>query len=120
MRAWTGKWLLALNIALCLAVAVWSLKAPLRHDPAQILDQISIAQQTAEHGHAHGEAADMIWSQHGHSHDAADHDHNSALTPAPGGLSLHSPAAARHLTAGPGFAPPPIFAIEHPPRVWMS
>lgn len=120
MRAGIGRWLVALNIALCLAVAAWSLKAPLRHDPGQALIQQSIAEQAAEHGHAHGEAADLLWSQHGHSHDAADHDHNSALTPASNGLALQIPAADRHQAAGPGFAPPPLFAIEHPPRVWMS
>jgi hypothetical protein len=117
-------WRIGLQLLLCLALSVWSLKAPLSHGPAQALNQITLAvqaaQQAAEHGHSHGEAADLMWAQHGHSHDAADHDHNPVL--APGRIALSADFPPRRTRARTGAAPPqlPVFTIDRPPRLWKS
>jgi len=32
-----------------------------------------------DHGHSHGLEIDLLWAMHGHQHDLADHDHNTAV-----------------------------------------
>jgi len=109
----------ALKMLLCISLTVWSLKTPLRHDPALALAQQNATSLAESHGHSHETAFDDMWAQHGHSHDAADHDHNSALP-----LQEFEPSIEivvgdkRALHTGP-YRAAPIFGTDPPPRVWM-
>lgn len=62
-------------VLLCVALAVWSATPPATHAPA-VFDVIQDhLEMIADHGHSHGFEDDLAWALHGHSHDAADHDH---------------------------------------------
>ncbi len=66
-------------MGLCLSVLFWSLQPATAHTPA-ILDVLGEhAQMIEKHGHSHGLEEDLAWAMHGHSHDAADHDHSSVV-----------------------------------------
>lgn len=119
MRKGGGILAFALHLMLCLSMTFWSLNSATRHNPAQVFEQTIKSAEAAEHGHSHGEALDLIWSMHGHAHDAADHDHNSALTPAPVRLALQ-PMPRQHAPLTDRAAPPPpSFGFERPPRVLL-
>ncbi len=70
----------------------------------------------ADHGHSHGFEEDLFWALHGHSHDAADHDHSQVVL-----LANNGPAA---LLLGKDIwrlrtsrvDPFRDFRIERPPR----
>jgi hypothetical protein len=70
----------------------------------------------ADHGHSHGLNEDLYWALHGHSHEAADHDHGQALlelTPRSG--PMFGSLDAWRLAASSGGASG-VFRIERPPR----
>lgn len=101
---------------LCLSLVVWSVAPTATHAPTvfeAIQDQLEMI---ADHGHAHDVEEDLYWALHGHSHDAADHDHSHAFL-AFGDRTL---AASGYRDAWrPGGAPGGShrsFRIERPPR----
>jgi hypothetical protein len=109
----------ALHLMLCLSVSFWSLNSAPRHEPAQTFEQAAMAVELADHGHSHGDALDLAWLQHGHAHDVADHDHNSALTP-PAVSLTHLPGSRRREALPDRTAsPPPNFGFERPPRALL-
>jgi hypothetical protein len=70
----------------------------------------------ADHGHSHGFEEDLYWAMHGHSHEAADHDHSQAfVTP---GDRTHLASAHRDAwrirASSDGHHV--NFRIERPPR----
>ena len=117
MRKGDGIIAFALRLTLCVSVAFWSLNGATRHDPAQMAAQAEKQTEIADHGHSHGEALDLIWTLHGHAHDTADHDHNSALTPAPVSLAFQSVSRQLAPLTDRAASPPPSFGFERPPRV---
>jgi len=63
----------------CVALVVWSVTPSFTHAPA-VFETIQDHMEMVEnHGHSHGFVEDLHWAMHGHSHDAADHDHNQAF-----------------------------------------
>lgn len=64
---------------LCLSLVVWSIAPSATHAPSVFEVMADHTQMIAEHGHSHGVEEDLYWAMHGHSHEAADHDHSQAL-----------------------------------------
>ncbi|MCR9111083.1 MAG: hypothetical protein NXH94_19650 [Rhodobacteraceae bacterium] len=64
---------------LCLSLVVWSVMPAVAHAPAVFETIQDHLEMIADHGHSHGLNEDLYWAMHGHSHDAADHDHSQAL-----------------------------------------
>ena len=102
---------------LCLSLALWSVLPSFAHTPSLIETVQDHAEMIEDHGHSHGLEEDLIWAMHGHSHDAADHDHGQAFI-----LSLGEPAldpaakeVRRNLQSYTG--PSRQFPIDRPPRV---
>ncbi|ORE90531.1 hypothetical protein ATO13_22536 [Stappia sp. 22II-S9-Z10] len=102
----------------CLLVSLWALQPASAHLTVHAPGSPSERQviMTVEHGHAHSPVLDLLWALHGHSHDAADHDHNPAITPLPPAApSVREPVvvmAARATEGGPAV----VYRIERPPR----
>ena len=64
---------------LTLSVIVWSVMPATGH-ALKLFDTIEDhLEMISDHGHTHGFEEDLYWAMHGHSHDAADHDHSQAL-----------------------------------------
>ena len=102
---------------LALSVVMWSVVPATSHTPAILETLQKHAEMIAEHGHTHGLEEELYWAMHGHSHDAADHDHSPAVlfpAPSPEPFSGH-----RDLWRLPVAADGPhrVFRIERPPRV---
>lgn len=69
----------ALVALLCLSLVVWFVTPTTSHIPT-VFETIQAHQEMiADHGHSHGFGEDLYWAMHGHSHDAADHDHSQAF-----------------------------------------
>lgn len=101
---------------LCLSLIIWSILPAATHTPTVFETIQDHLEMIADHGHSHGLNADLYWAVHGHSHDAADHDHSQAL-PALGDRS-HPTSAYRdawRLWASPGGGHH-TFRIKRPPR----
>ena len=101
---------------LCLSLVVWSVLPTYSHAPAVFETIQDHLQMVEDHGHSHGFEEDLIWAMHGHSHDAADHDHGQAFL-----LSLCGPAldptvkeVRRTLLSSSGSSRQ--FPIDRPPR----
>ena len=107
----------ALGAALVFAILVWSVAPFVGHTP-QIVDPSAAQQQMVdEHGHGHGDVADLLWLLHGHAHDAIDHDHGHAFVKPVRAVDLAVPAsrdAALPPTDLHGATPAPP---KLPPRV---
>lgn len=106
----------ALATLLCLSLMVWSVVPTTSYIPTVFETIQEHLEVIAEHGHSHGFEEDLYWAMHGHSHDAADHDHSQAF------LALGDKSAptfvsrdATRLKSSPG-ATSRIFRIERPPR----
>jgi len=101
---------------LCLSLVVWSAAPAATHAPTVFETIQDHLEMIADHGHSHGFEEDLYWAMHGHSHDAADHDHSQALA-ALGDRSLPTSAYrdAWRLRASPGGGHH-TFRIERPPR----
>lgn len=104
-------------LVLGLSVALWSVAPAAGHAPI-VFETIHDHLETIEsHGHAHGSLAeDIYWAMHGHSHDAADHDHSPAILLLVRRTVAVAPVrdAWRFAQAPP--APSRSFRIERPPR----
>ena len=70
----------------------------------------------AVHGHSHGLAEDLLWSRHGHSHDAADHDHNQVFLPETNVRGLNVDLTGGWQMWASKYSPLSLFKIERPPR----
>ena len=101
---------------LCVSLVVWSVMPAATHAPTLAESIQHHLEMIAEHGHAHGFAHDLLWALHGHSHDAADHDHSQAvlvfgIRPQPA-FALTDTLTLKASPAGPLRK----FRIERPPR----
>ncbi len=106
----------ALVMLLSLSLLLWSVLPTTNHTPAALETIQDHLEMVAEHGHSHGFEEDLLWALHGHSHDAADHDHSPLL------LSFGNPSLAIDIgsTWRPAVTqgkPSQRFLIERPPRV---
>jgi hypothetical protein len=101
---------------LCLSLVVWSVVPAATHAPTVFETIQDHLEMIADHGHSHGFEEDLFWAMHGHSHDAADHDHSQALL-ALGDRTLPASASrdAWRLRASPDGSHR-RFRIERPPR----
>lgn len=107
----------AFTTLLCLSLALWSLMPSVDHAP-KLLDILEEHLEMIEdHGHSHGLLDDLAWALHGHSHDAADHDHSQAwLTIGPAPSSAPERGDVRVL-GPPSDGPSRSFPFERPPRL---
>lgn len=100
----------------CIALLIWSAAPTSSHVPDFIEILQKHAEMIAEHGHSHGLEEDMIWAMHGHTHDAADHDHSQVvLMPTRISLSF-SETSVEWLGPSRENWSPPLFRLERPPR----
>lgn len=101
----------------CVALTVWTAVPSTAHVPKVIETLQEHAEMVASHGHSHGLEEDIIWAMHGHSHDAADHDHTQAVFTQTHTSNVLFEARA----AWRGFPEvhwaPPLYRLERPPRV---
>ncbi|WP_371061430.1 hypothetical protein [Rhodosalinus sp. 5P4] len=106
----------AFAAVLCLSLVVWSVMPAATHAPTVFGTIEDHLEMIADHGHSHEFEEDLYWAMHGHSHDAADHDHSQALL-ALGDRSNPTSAYrdAWRLKASPGGGHH-SFRIERPPR----
>ena len=106
----------AFAAVLCLSLVVWSMVPAATHAPTVFETIEDHLEMIADHGHSHGFEEDLYWAMHGHSHDAADHDHSQALLV----LGDRSPLAPGYRDAWRPKASPGeghhSFRIERPPR----
>ena len=120
MRPWQEFRRMALPMLLSLSLAVWSILPSISH-VATIVDTSIVdtlqaqAQMIAGRGHSHGIEEDLLRAVHGHSHDAADHDHGQVLA-ARGDSSDPVPGQRAWPLRPSQERPYPIFRIERPPR----
>jgi len=106
----------ALAALLCLSLVLGSMAPTVTHTP-KVFDTIyDHLEMIAEHGHSHGFEEDFLWALHGHSHDAADHDHSQALLLIAGGTEFSLDDGDPWLTGRFMHPPGRIFRIERPPR----
>jgi hypothetical protein len=115
MRPWQKIGQRALAALLCLSLVVWSTLPSISHVPILVETLQEHAQMIAEHGHSHGFEEDLVWALHGHSHDAADHDHSKVLA-ALGDTSAPIPGQRAWPSRPSQERPHPIVRIERPPR----
>jgi hypothetical protein len=97
---------------LYLSLVVWSVMPAATHAPTVFETIQDHLEMIADHGHSHGFEEDLYWAMHGHSHEAADHDHSQAL------LEFGDRSRSRdvwRLAASSG-GPSGVFRIERPPR----
>ena len=106
-----------LKALLCLAVLSWSLMPAMSHAPAVFETIQDHAAIIAEHGHTHGLEEDLAWALHGHTHDAADHDHSPVILASGRVAQPVSITVARRRTETADAGPWPLHRIERPPRV---
>lgn len=106
----------AFAAVLCLSLVVWSVMPAATHAPAVFETIQDHLEMTADHGHSHGFEEDLYWAMHGHSHDAADHDHSQALISF--GDRTHPVSAYRDAwrMRGSPDGSHRNFRIERPPR----
>jgi hypothetical protein len=98
------------------ALVLWSVLPAATHAPAIVETIQDHLEMVADHGHSHGFVEDLMWAMHGHSHDAADHDHGQAVLTPPGGTGL-ALAVSRPRWRVPAIrGPTRAFRIERPPR----
>ena len=101
---------------LCLSLVVWSVMPAATHAPTVFETIQDHLEMIAEHGHSHGFEKDLYWATHGHSHDAADHDHSQAfLSLARGTQLVFAQRNAWRLRTSPD-GHHHTFRIERPPR----
>jgi hypothetical protein len=102
---------------MCLSIVIWSVVPAGPHTPTVLKVIEDHLQMIADHGHSHGFEEDLFWAAHGHSHEAADHDHNQVLLAL--GLQtlpeIYSRDTLRARSALDGSHH--NFKIERPPRV---
>lgn len=118
MRAFRNISNMVFALVMGVSVSLWSVVPASSHAPViaeTIQDHVEMIET---HGHAHGNLAeDIYWAMHGHSHDAADHDHSPAvLTLARRGSVIEPTRDLWRLRASPP-GPSRSFRIERPPRV---
>ncbi len=106
----------ALAALLCLSMTVWSVMPTATHASTVFETIQDHFEMIADHGHSHGLEEDIYWAMHGHSHEAADHDHGQALLEF-GDRSppMFASSDAWRLDASSG-GPLHVFRIERPPR----
>ncbi|WP_306142598.1 hypothetical protein [Roseibium sp. MMSF_3412] len=82
-------WRRFLTGVVCMCLCVWTTVPSASHTP-KILETVQEHLQLIEdHGHSHGFEIDLLWAMHGHQHDLADHDHNTAVLVKSGPKSPH-------------------------------
>jgi len=105
-----------LALALCLSMLLWSVQPATSHVPA-ILDVLGEhAQMIEDHGHSHGLEEDLAWAMHGHSHDAADHDHSSVVLIEHRNLHWTPAVQAAESFPPTGWRSAPSMPHDRPPR----
>lgn len=107
---------IAFTVILCTSLFAWTVMPASSHLPSTVETGQGHAEMIETHGHSHGFEEDLYWALHGHSHDAADHDHSAAV------LDRSLPASATPFVSegwrlsrsrgGPG----PVSRLERPPR----
>ncbi len=74
----------------------------------------------AAHGHSHADPVDLAAYLshifHGHAHDVADHDHNTAFLPPRAATVSPRPDGARRALASTCMKQGHAFDLERPPR----
>lgn len=74
----------------------------------------------AAHGHSHADPVDLAayLSQifHGHAHDVADHDHNTAFLPPRAAVGMPLPDRSRRALASARLKQGHAAGLERPPR----
>lgn len=103
--------------AIVLCVFAWSVAPSFTHSADYMRGLSERSQMLADHGHTHGDELNDYWSLHGHSHDAVDHDHSSAIlilvADTPSLTRFRLPDALEPFVNEPD----PIYRLDRPPRV---
>jgi len=100
----------------CIALAVWTVSPTASHLPKIVETLQEHAEMIATHGHSHGLEEDLIWALHGHSHEAADHDHKQAdfIQDRAQNVTIETRIYWHGIAIANG--PPPSFRLDRPPR----
>ncbi len=107
-----------MTIALALAVILSANSRSVSHDVMELVKIVAEHQaETEQHGHSHEDVIDVIHAYQGHSHEAADHDHNIAFLPPRDMVGDRMPtstswATADHVMPGRG-----TYGLDRPPRM---
>ena len=101
----------------CLALVVWSVTPSFTHAPMVFETIQDHLEMVEEHGHSHGFEEDLYWAVHGHSHDAADHDHNQAFLSASSASEPSPDFGETWVRVASTDGPSRQFRIDRPPRV---
>lgn len=106
-----------LTVALAVAMLLASNARIAAHDlpqPTQIVTDHHA--EIAEHGHAHEEVVSVLDAYHGHGHDVADHDHNTAFLPDRKVSGTMMPTRSNWRIANSALPGRSIFDLDRPPR----
>ncbi|WP_054463519.1 hypothetical protein [Phaeobacter sp. 11ANDIMAR09] len=100
----------------CFGLIIWTLAPSTAHVPQLVEPLQEHVEMITSHGHSHGLEEEMMWAMHGHSHDAADHDHTqAALFPAQiTQTSFDARAAWRGRLSGRWSSL--LYRLDRPPR----
>ncbi len=105
-----------LSGVLCVALVVWSVFSNADHTPTVLETIQDHLEMIADHGHSHGFEEDLFWAIHGHSHDAADHDHSQVFLIEGAGVAPTVDLRENWHRRASAYGPSHQFRIKRPPR----
>ena len=107
-----------LAISLAVGMFLSSNSRMISHDIADLV--MIVAEHYAEieeHGHTHEDIVDVMHAYHGHAHDVADHDHNTAFLPPRAASGILGPPRTNWALAITALPDRREFDLDRPPRV---
>ncbi|MEO0771861.1 MAG: hypothetical protein AAFZ04_01635 [Pseudomonadota bacterium] len=105
-----------LGVLTCLMLVAWSVMPTFTHAPTVLETIQDHLEMVEDHGHSHGFEEDLYWAMHGHSHDAADHDHNHAFLSVGERSEPFATFSEALLSMGSSSGPTRHFRLDRPPR----
>jgi hypothetical protein len=117
-RIVTGYLRIVLTIALAVGMISSSNSRMVSHDITELAKIVTEHHdEIADHGHAHEDIVDVMDAYHGHAHDVADHDHNTAFLSPRTSSGMIPPTRSGWALASYLMPDRKDFDLDRPPRV---
>ncbi len=117
-RLVTGYFGIVLTIALAVGMILSSNSRMAAHDVTELAQSaVDHGDEIEEHGHAHEDIVNVMDAYHGHAHDVADHDHNTAFLQPRTSSGVELPTRTNWALASYAMPDRSGFDLDRPPRV---